>query len=56
MYTTYFNIQQFCILSRKNKQLLPLNTTNQLVFIMETCCVFFEVGTECVGIIYVSFF
>jgi hypothetical protein len=35
--------------------MISLNSTSQLIFEMEKCCVFVAVGTESLNIIWVSF-
>jgi hypothetical protein len=39
----------------QNKQPLFLYNINQMIFVMQTRCVFYEVGTEFFNIFYMSF-
>jgi hypothetical protein len=36
--------------------IISLNSINQFIFVMEMCCVFFEIGTESLNIIKMSFY
>jgi hypothetical protein len=55
--TTCFNSQQLSMLylwALNNliiKQIISLNSINQLIFVMVKCCVLFEVRTELLNII-----
>jgi hypothetical protein len=41
--------------SFSEQTVISVNSINQLIFVMETCCVFFVVGTELLNIIYMKF-